>query len=278
MNYYQLRLPLQGSQEQNDILIAQLSVVGFESFEETENSLLAYIPESNFSKEALADIPLCKTLSDSNKLELEFIQEQNWNAVWESNYPAVLIANRCYIYAPFHQKRPEIEFNILINPKMAFGTAHHETTSQIIELILDENLKGKEILDMGCGTGVLAILASMKGACHVDAIDNDPWAYQNTEENVKLNSLNNIGAFLGDANMLTQAEKYDVVFANLNKNTLLHDMAAYSHVLRPSGIIYFSGFYEADLSQMENHAKENALEYLKHGSRNNWVAAVFQKA
>jgi len=277
MNYYQLKLPRQETQEQNDILIAQLLMIGFESFEETANSLMAYIREPDFSKEALEEIPICKTLSDNNQLEIEFIHEQNWNAVWESNYPAVLIADRCYIYAPFHEKKPEIEFNILINPKMAFGTAHHETTAQIIKLILDENLQDKNILDMGCGTGILAILASLKGARHIDAIDNDSWAYQNTKENVALNHLKNIDAFHGNASLLKKPNKYDMTFANINKNILLKDIPSYSYALKPSGTIYFSGFYETDLNQIKEKAHEHSLKYLKHISKNDWVAAVFQK-
>ena len=277
MNYYQLTLPKQETQEQNDILMAQLSMLGFESFEETEDSLLGYIQESDFSKEVLEEIPVCKSLIDSDKLELELIQEQNWNAVWESNYPPVIVADRCYIYAPFHEKRSDIEFNILINPKMAFGTAHHETTAQILELILDENLKGKEILDMGCGTGVLAILASIKGAKHIDAVDNDSWAFKNTEENIELNHRDNIDAFLGDAALLTQPDKYDIIFANINKNILLRDIPSYSYALKSSGIIYFSGFYEADIDQIKETAAENSMKYLKHISKKDWVAAVFQK-
>lgn len=277
MNYYQLKLPRQESQEQNEILMAQLSALGYESFEETETSLLAYIQEPDFSKKVLEAIPLCKALSKDQKLDVELIEEQNWNAVWESNYPPVLITDRCYIYAPFHKKKPEVEFNILINPKMAFGTAHHETTAQIIKLMLDEDIYGKEILDMGCGTGVLAILASMKGALHIDAIDNDPWAFNNTEENVELNHIKNIQAFLGDASLLTQSEKYDVVFANINKNILLRDIPAYARVLKSKGFIYFSGFYEADLKEVKDKAAENSLQYIRHIAQNNWVAAIFQK-
>jgi ribosomal protein L11 methyltransferase len=278
MNYYQLKLPRQESQEQNEILMAQLSALGYESFEETETSLLAYIQESEYTKDALEDIPFCKALSEDQKLDVALIEEQNWNAVWESNYPPVLVDDRCYIHAPFHEKKPEVEFNILINPKMAFGTAHHETTAQIIKLLLEEDIYGKEILDMGCGTGVLAILASMKGAFHIDAIDNDPWAFNNTKENVVLNNIKNIQTFLGDASLLTQPEKYDVVFANINKNILLRDILAYSHVLKPKGFIYFSGFYEADLKEIKNAASENSMHYIRHISQNNWVAAIFQKA
>jgi len=277
MNYYQLKLPRQESQEQNDILMAELAGIGYESFEETENALLAYIQEPDFSKEVLEDISICKDLIDNDKLQVELIQEQNWNTVWESNYLPVLIGNKCYIHAPFHEKKPEIEFNILINPKMAFGTAHHETTSQIIKLILDENIYGKEILDMGCGTGVLAILASLKGALHVDAIDNDSWAFNNTEENAEGNNIKNIQPILGDASLLTQADKYDVVFANINKNILLRDLPNYSYVLKSGGIIYFSGFYESDLVQIKSKAAESSLRYVKHIVKNNWVAAIFQK-
>ncbi len=277
MNYYQLKLPRQEAQEQNDILMAQLAAIGYESFEETEDSLLAYIQEPDFSKDTLEDVPVCKGLRTSNKLKIELIQEQNWNEGWESNYPAVLIADRCYIYAPFHAKKPEVEFNILVNPRMTFGTAHHETTAQIIELILDADLKGKELLDMGCGTGVLALLASMKGARHIDAIDNDPWAFRNTEENAKLNEIENVFPLLGDASLLTEATKYDFVFANINKNILLRDIPNYSHVLKSAGTIYFSGFYEADLNQIKNKASENALHYVRHIVRNNWVATIFQK-
>ncbi|MBE0650778.1 MAG: 50S ribosomal protein L11 methyltransferase [Bacteroidales bacterium] len=277
MNYYQLKLPIRESQEQNDILMAQLSALGYESFEETETLLLAYIQENDFSKETLAEIPVCKELSEKDKLNIEFIKEQNWNAVWESNYPPVLIENKCYIHAPFHEKRSDVDFNILINPKMAFGTAHHETTSQIIKLLLEEDLSGKEILDMGCGTGVLAILASMKGAFHIDAVDNDPWAFNNTEENVEQNNIKNIKALLGDASLLTQSEKYDIIFANINKNILLQDIPTYSKALKPKGDIYFSGFYEVDLEQIKSKALENSLHYIKHISKNNWVAAVFRK-
>ncbi len=278
MNYYQLKCPKNPQQEQNEILMALLAEAGFESFEETDTHLLAYIPEKDYSDQTAEAVPECQKLLQEGKASVTFIPEQNWNAVWESNYPPVLIANRCFIYAPFHKKRPEIEFNIMIKPKMAFGTAHHETTVQIIELVLDENLTGKTVLDMGCGTGVLAILASLKGAKHIDAIDNNPWAYNNTEENRKANNIENMKTILGDAAFIQdKKEEYDLILANINKNILMHDMPAYAGALKPGGKIFFSGFYETDLQEIKTKAAGLRLQYKEHHTKNSWVAAVFTK-
>ncbi|MBN2639126.1 MAG: 50S ribosomal protein L11 methyltransferase [Bacteroidales bacterium] len=278
MNYYCLTCPKNESEEKNEILMARLAELGFESFEEDDNELKAYIQEKDFSKNLLAGIECCKDLIAKNQLKIDWIPDQNWNAVWESNYPSVLIAERCYIRAPFHEEKPEIEFSILVKPKMAFGTAHHETTAQILEYILDADVEGKEVLDMGCGTAVLAILASMKGAKHIDAIDNDEWAFNNSSENIELNHCDNITAFLGDASLLTEKEKYDTIFANINKNILLQDMHAYADSLKPGGSIYFSGFYESDLTDIQNHAAKLNLNYSSHIVKNDWTAALFEKA
>ncbi len=276
MNYYQLKCPKQSEQEQNEILIAQLAQAGFESFEETDTHILAYIQEKDDSENIPKEILFCKQwLADGQATVVAF---QNWNAVWESNYPPVLIDGRCYIYAPFHKKKPEVEFNILVKPKMAFGTAHHETTAQIIALMLEEDLTGKTILDMGCGTGVLSILASMKGAQHIDAVDNDSWSYSNTEENRKANSIRNITSILDDASFLAaKSEIYDLVFANINKNILLRDMPAYAKALKSGGKIFFSGFYNTDLQDIKTKAAGLRLQYDRHSIKNKWVAAVFIK-
>lgn len=277
MNYYRLTCPKNVTDELNEILIARLAGLGFESFEETEDALLAYIPEKDFSKNLLSEIEECKEKLLNNQLKIDWIPEQNWNAVWESNYPPVIIAGRCYIRAPFHEEKPEMEFSILVKPKMAFGTAHHETTAQILELMLDADFKKKEILDMGCGTAVLAILASMKGAKHIDAIDNDEWAFNNSSENIELNHCLNITPFLGDASLLTEKEKYDVVFANINKNILLRDIPSYVDTLKPSGQIYFSGFYETDLEDIKKLCSSLGLKYELHTTKNDWTAALFVK-
>ncbi len=278
MNYYRLKCPKQPDQEQNEILIAQLADVGFESFEETDTHILAYIQESDYSQNIANEVAPCKEFLTSGEASVAFIPEQNWNAVWESNYPPVTIAGRCYIYAPFHEKRPEIEFNILVKPKMAFGTAHHETTAQIIELMLDEDFSGKTVLDMGCGTGVLTILASLKGAGHVDAVDNDPWSYNNTEENKALNHIKNITTVLGDASFLNnKTEVYDVILANINKNILLNDMPTYARALKTGEKIFFSGFYDSDLEDLKTKAAGLRLQYKSHHTKNKWVAAIFTK-
>ena len=278
MNYYQVSCPKPQEKEQTEILIAELVEVGFESFEETDTRLLAYFPEEGFDPKLIANIEFCKKMQKQAKVDIQFIPDQNWNALWESNYPPVLIADRCYIRAPFHEEKKDVDFSILIKPKMAFGTAHHETTAQIISLMLDDDFEAKQVLDMGCGTGVLAILASLKGAAHVDAVDNDPWSFNNTSENIELNPVKGIRPVLGDASALTISEQYDIILANINKNILVRDMEAYVAALKKGGKIYFSGFYAFDLTDIQQNAKSLGLVYQKHTVKNDWVAALFYKS
>jgi len=277
MNYFQIVLPLPTSEEKTEILIAQLSVIGFESFEEQATKLNAYIPEKDFVKDELLEIEYCLKYENSDKLKIELIPDKNWNEVWESNYPSVTIIDRCYIRASFHESKPDIEFEIVITPKMAFGTAHHETTSLMLELILRNNFKNKKVLDMGCGTGVLAILASMKEAKSITAIDIDRWSYDSTLENAELNNITNISVIEGGAEFVSKTDNFDNIFANINKNILLQDMKAYANALVDEGYIYFSGFYSSDLPDIVNEATKCGLKFISNLEKNDWVAAVFIK-
>lgn len=276
MDYYKISFKNLNDRFIPEILVAQLAEIGFESFEEENDKLTAYIQAPDFSQEEMFQIEGIRKLEDSGDIEKEFIKAQNWNAVWESNYDAVTIKN-CHIRAPFHEPNKDVEFNILLNPKMAFGTAHHETTAMMIEFVLNSNPMGLKILDMGSGTAVLAILAAIKGALKVTAIDNDEWAFQNANENIKLNDIHNVEAVLGDASILQKYGINDVIFANINKNILLNDIKYYTEVLKDDGSIYFSGFYENDLDDIKIECSNNGLVFVKYLSKNNWCAAKFVK-
>ncbi len=276
MNYTEVQFRISPLQPAAEILIAELSDMGFESFVEEEEGLKAYIAGEDFNKEELQELFVIQNPEFNISYELKTIADENWNAKWESDYESVTIDGRCYIRAPFHQSKPEIEFEILIEPKMSFGTAHHETTSQMIQLLLDENVEGKTVLDMGCGTAVLAILAKKKNAAIVHAIDNDEWAYNNSLENVKRNNFDEIKVEQGDAALL-QGRTYDFILANINKNILLADMETYSNSLVSGAVIMFSGFYRNDLKDIKAKALEHNLHYNSHIEKNNWVAAKFIK-
>lgn len=277
MKYIEVRCNKPKSEEELDILIAELANIGFESFMEEEDALLSYITQKDFLRENLHSIEYCRKQDDASKLKVSLIEEQNWNALWESNYPPVKVADRCYIRSTFHDPDPGAEFDILIKPKMAFGTAHHETTAMMIELLMDEDVSGKSVLDMGCGTGILAILAAMKGAKSVIAIDNDEWAYRNSVENVTLNNIKGITVKVGDATFLKNNHHYDFILANINKNILLADINSYTKSLYKGGTIQFSGFYTDDLKAIREASEQNGLKFVRHISKNKWVAASFIK-
>lgn len=259
-----------------DILITALADIGFDTFENTEKGFLAYIPAADFNEEQLT-----ATLSDykdqfSFAYEVNTIPYKNWNEVWESNFEPVIIAGKIYIRANFHEERKEFPHQILMHPKMAFGTGHHETTFQMAEQMLDIDMKSKRVLDMGCGTGILAILAYQQGASNILAIDNDPIAAESCEENFQLNYVENATATCGDASSI-QGMQFDIILANINRNILLRDMKAYSDSLVSGGIILFSGFYTEDLDAIKEEAANNDLTYENHHSKNNWVVARFKK-
>jgi len=275
MDYIELNCKIASEKMGSEILMAQLGEIGFESFMETNEGLLAYIPAKDFKEKSLNILQSsdCKELLQFT-YEFHLVEDQNWNEVWESNYEAVVIADKCLVRAPFHPKMENIEYDIIIEPKMSFGTAHHETTSLMIEHLLETDLKNKSVLDMGCGTGVLAVLAALKGASKITAIDNDEWAYQNTVENVLKNQKGEIEVFEGDADLIKD-KNFDVIIANINRNILLNDMGAYSLSLNKNGVLFLSGFYETDLPIIKEKATSLGLNYASHLTKNYWVAAKF---
>ena len=275
MNYTELTFSVDPPDPGNEILIALLAELGFESFEEVPTGIKAYIQTRLFTPKIQGLIEAIKQDSFNFSFTAKNLENKNWNAVWESNYEPVLIENAVYIYAPFHPEKKNIRFPLLIEPKMSFGTAHHETTSLMIAMMLDEELSGHRVLDMGCGTAVLAILAEKMGAIEIQAIDNDENAYENSLENIARNNCKQISVDFGGVEKIQGM--FNRILANINKNILLNDMATYAMHLSPRGTIFFSGFYLNDLADIEQKAKESALTLDSYKEKNNWVCARFIK-
>ena len=269
---YTFTLPT--SDIQHDMLTTMLADLGFDSFMDDDMTLKAYCSADSRDDNAVDGLLRMDAFTGVHLLQVEEMPDKDWNEVWEASYQPVVVNERCRVRAPFHAPDPTFEFDLVIEPKMSFGTANHETTSQIIQLMLETDFQGKEVLDMGSGTAVLAILAKKLGAGRTVAIDNDEWAYNNAFTNVDLNGIHDIEIVLGDAHAIGEA-KYDIILANINRNILLRDMRHYVEAMRPQAHIFFSGFYEEDLASIQAEAARLGLRYLRHLSKNNWVAAEF---
>lgn len=271
IGYYFKVSPLQPATE---ILIAELGYVGFESFVETEEGVNAFIQSTAWDKSILEGVYVLGSGEFEIQYTVEEIEQVNWNKEWEKNFNPIIVDDICSVRAPFHEK-PDTKYDIIIEPKMSFGTGHHETTHMMIQHILKTDFKNKTVLDMGCGTGVLAILAEMRGAGSSDAIDIDNWCYLNTVENVERNNCVNITAYEGDVSLLL-GRKYDIVIANINRNILLQDIKHYVKSLYPNGKLFLSGFYKEDLNMITEECAKNHLHFVDFISRNNWVAASYE--
>lgn len=272
--YIEYNFKINPLQPGSEVLIAELGYAGFESFVEYEEGVMAYIQKDEWRADILDDIYVLN--SNEFKIEYSFseIEQINWNEEWEKNFDPIEIDGKCTVRAPFHPKK-DFQYDIVIEPKMSFGTGHHETTYMMMQFLMENELEGKKVLDMGCGTAVLAILAEMRGAAPIDAIDIDEWCFENSTENVQRNNCKNISVFLGDASLLDDKE-YDVIIANINRNILLNDMETYRNSLRAGGEIYLSGFYKEDLPIIQEHCNKLGFEFVDNKERNKWVAANFK--
>ena len=257
-----------------EMLIAQLGYVGFESFVEQDNGVKAYIQKQEWNSKILEDVFLLHSNEFNITFEYNEIAQTNWNEEWEKNFNPIQVDDLVSIRAPFHTN-PSLQFDIVIEPKMSFGTGHHETTHMMVQHLLALDLDTKKVLDMGCGTGILAIFAEMKGAKPIDAIDIDSWCYENSLENIQRNNCNHITVYEGDASVLK--EKYDVIIANINRNILLSDMKTYTDCLNENGVLLLSGFYKEDIVIIEDEVTKHGVTFEKMIQRNNWVALKYVK-
>ncbi|TMU57380.1 50S ribosomal protein L11 methyltransferase [Flagellimonas algicola] len=270
--YIEYQFKIQPATPWTEILIAELGEVGFESFVEEDELLLAYILKNDWRESILDAISTLNNDEVNISCKSKEIAQQNWNAEWERNFHPINVGDQCMIRAPFHPSE-NVEFDIVIEPKMSFGTGHHETTHMMLQHILENPIKGKSVLDMGCGTGVLAILAKMKGATQVDAIDIDEWCFLNSKENVERNNCK-IEVYQGDSSILS-GKKYDIILANINRNILLSDIPIYHECLNKDGELYLSGFYREDLDVISSKCDSYGLEFVKNLEKNNWVSAKY---
>jgi ribosomal protein L11 methyltransferase len=258
-----------------EILIAELGAVGFESFVENKNGVTAYIQKEDWNSTILDTIFVLYSDEFSIEYNQNEVEQTNWNAEWEKNFTPIQVDELVSIRAPFHEN-PNLKYDIVIEPKMSFGTGHHETTHMMVQHLLQLDLENKKTLDMGCGTGILAIFAEMKGAKPIDAIDIDNWCYENSIENVSRNNCHNISVFEGDASLLSD-KRYDVIIANINRNILLMDLKVYTNCLNEKGILLLSGFYKEDIPIIDAEVSKYNLKLETFIQKNNWVALKYNK-
>ena len=272
LGYY---FTIEPTQLGSEILIAELGEKAFESFVETETGIEAYVQKELWSEDILDDIYLLSSSEFKISYTVKEIEQVNWNEEWEKNFEAIDVDGKCHVRASFHPKT-DAKFDIIIEPKMSFGTGHHETTHMMIQHLLETDVTNLKTLDMGCGTAILAILAEMKGAKPIDAIDIDNWCYLNSIENAERNNCKEITVYEGEASLL-KGKNYDLIIANINRNIMLNDMKSYTDCLNDNGILLLSGFYTEDIPYIDASCLENGLTYVKKLERNNWVSLKYIK-
>lgn len=261
-----------------EVLPALLSQIGFDSFLEEEKGVKGYIEKSLYSEKQLVDFLKSNEITADVTFEAGELEKKNWNKEWESNFDPVFIDDQILIKAPFHENLPDYPLTLVIEPRMSFGTGHHETTHLILKNLLKVDLEGKSVADIGCGTGVLSVAARKLGASFVDACDIDQWSYENSLDNQKLNNVDKLTFFLGDVNQIISLNKtYDVVVANINKNILLDGMTAFGDITKQGGQLLLSGFYESDCGDMLESAAQVGFELISSISKNSWTSLILEK-
>lgn len=274
MNYIEYDFTVTPIELGVEILVAELAEVGFESFVDTPTGVKAYIPKNLWREDILEDVSLLENEEFTISYQVTEIEQVNWNEEWEKNFSPIVVENICTVRANFHLE-PSTPYDIVITPKMSFGTGHHETTYMMLQQLIPLSLERIKVLDMGCGTGILAIMTALRGARDITAIDIDPWCVENATENVQQNNCSFIIVKEGDASAIA-GEKYNLILANINRNILLSDITAYAQALLPEGILLVSGFYLEDLPAIQERCREVGLTFVSYIERNNWVSAKFQ--
>lgn len=276
MNYYHCHFELKEPQPWSEILVTYLAELNFESFQQEGNTVDAYIQHKEFDINKVEDV--LKTINtEIVEFNHKLIEDENWNAEWEKNFDPIYIDKQCIIRAPFHKKEEGFEYEIIINPQMSFGTGHHQTTYLVMKAMFGIDFENKTVLDMGSGTGILAILAEKLMCEKAVAIDIDEWAFQNTIDNIELNDCKKIEVLEGGAELLTDKEKYEIVLANINRNILVNDMKYYVSSMKKNGIIYMSGFYTSDVSIIKDEANKQGLTFVDVAEKEGWALAQFIK-
>jgi|5_EtaG_2_1085323.scaffolds.fasta_scaffold00025_24 ribosomal protein L11 methyltransferase len=275
MNYIQFLAKVSPLVMGREILVAELAEIGFESFVDTEDGFEAYIQEADFDESNIEQISLLSNEEFEIEYTINKIAQQNWNEQWEKSFDPIFVDEKCMIRAPFHEKPTGNVIDIIVEPKMSFGTGHHETTHLIVSRLLNLDLIDKTVLDMGCGTGILAILAKKRNCGKVLAIDNDEWAYTNSVENCERNNVD-IEVVLGDVNQI-ESNKFDVIIANINRNILLRDMYFYADALNINGVLLLSGFFSIDKEVLTEEANKLGLTLIFENTKNEWTMLEFVK-
>lgn len=255
------------------VLMAELFQLEFDSFQELDEGFEGSCEQSKFDKEAV-DLVFSQYQGISYQIKEQ--EKINWNEEWEKNYDPIIVGDRCIVRASFHPARPEFEYEIVVTPKMSFGTGHHATTYQILDYQIDLDHEGKRVLDVGTGTGILAIMAEKRGAAYLAATDIDQWCIENSEENFALNEVSDVSLMKGQISELDESD-FDIVIANINKNVLLDQIGDYSQRLVAGGKLILSGFYEEDIPDLVDEASKHGLKKVTTTSRNNWAMLVLDK-